>query len=89
MSESIENCLQDGIAISQHVGIPEAEDAVTLACKPLGSLDVTRGFLLGGVLTAIQLDHEVPIVTDKIDNEGPHWHLAPKAKSMEAVRSQP
>ena len=76
---------QDAVSIAQDIGIPEAEDPVAFRFKPPITLDVA--FILR-VLPAIDLDDQMPIVTNKINNEASDRCLPAKAKTIQPVPAQ-
>jgi hypothetical protein len=77
--------LQNAVAISQHVGIPEAENTITLRCKPSITLDVGLGFR---VLAAVDLDYKATLMTGKVDDERADECLTSEAQAIQSMRSQ-
>jgi hypothetical protein len=58
--------LQDAATVSQHIGIPKSEYAISFGCQPTIALRVALRFRM---LATINFDHELFFVTCKIDNK--------------------
>src|ERR1043165_4692030 len=79
------NYFQDAISIGQNIRIPEAENPVAFRLEPTIALDVA--FVLR-VLSAVDFDDQVSLVTDEIDNEAPNGRLPAEAKAAQPMSAQ-
>jgi hypothetical protein len=77
--------LQDCVPIFQHIEIPKSKDAVafgsepTIACGIFGRL---------GMLAAIELNNQPPVVTDKIHNETSNRRLPTETQPVQPMRTK-
>jgi hypothetical protein len=67
------NDFEHAIDVSDHVVIPEAQDAIALAFEKSGTLRIGGGHF--GMLPAINLDDESSVVTGKVHDVGPQPNL--------------
>jgi hypothetical protein len=79
------DCLKHTFAILEQVGIPETQHTIALRLQPSISPDVVLRFRM---LTAIQLDHKAPLVTNKVNDILANRSLPAKAQSIEAVGAE-
>jgi|SRR6476646_6777434 len=84
-----ENPFYDRIALTHHIRIPKAENAIAFGFEPLLPLRVAFDFKTNGVLTAVQLNHKILRMAHKIHDKWIDRSLAAKAQSVEAVRAEP
>jgi hypothetical protein len=78
--------LQNAFAISQHVRIPEPQNAIALRHQPLVALSVA---LRLGVLTSIDFDHKHAFMAYEVEDERSDGGLTPEAQAVQSMRSQP
>lgn len=76
---------QHTVAIAQHIGIPEAENSITLRFQPLITLSITRVLR---VLSAVDLNDQAHVVANKVDDEATDWCLASEAQAVQSMSSQ-
>jgi hypothetical protein len=79
---SVCNCFQHAIPVSQNIRIPKPQNAISLRAEPTIPAKVALVF---GVLIAIKFDHQAKFMRHKIDNERSDWRLSPKSNSAEAM----
>jgi hypothetical protein len=84
MRNSSSDRLQDTLPICHHVVIVETKDAISLRRKERIAARIALDLLGFKMLSAIDLDNEIGIMTDEIDNIRPNRRLAPKACAARA-----
>jgi hypothetical protein len=79
--QRVPDSVEDAGPVVPKLVVPDAEDAKVLRSQPRVALDVANR---SGVLTAIKLDYQPGLETDKIDDVAPDGNLAAKLESSEA-----
>ena len=74
--------LQNAFTIAQDIRIPEAENPVAFRFKPTIAFDVSFVFRM---LSAVDFDDQMPLVTNEVDNEAPNRCLSSKAKTAQSM----
>jgi len=74
--------LQHSIEIAQDVGVPEPQDAIARRGK-VGITSLVMDAIC--VLTAICLDDELAVPTEKIDHVWPNWVLTYKLEAAQSA----
>ena len=80
-----QNCLQDTLAILQHLVVPEAQDFPSLAFQIGVSGLIARAF---GVLRPVGLDNQLSANAKKVDNVRSEWDLPAKLNAVQATIAQ-
>jgi hypothetical protein len=81
-----DNDVIDPFDITQHLVVPESQDAESLSLQPCCS----RAVLLSSVamLPAIDLDDEPSIEADEIDDVGANRHLSAEAMTIDLLKAK-
>lgn len=74
--------------ITQHVGVPEAQDLIALAPEPRVPHQIMRGLRAVGVMSAVKLDDELSLKTYEVGVVGANRMLAAEFPSMIALGAQ-
>jgi hypothetical protein len=80
-----QNCLQNTLAILQHLVVPEAKDFPALAFQISVTDIVANAF---GVLRTVGFHNQLSADTKKVDNVGSKWNLSAKLESAQATVAQ-
>ena len=91
MFDGRRNCFQDALPVGHHVVIVEAEYAVTPRCEERIAARIAARIafemLVLEMLPAVDLNHEVCGMADKVDNVRTDRRLPPEACAVQPVRA--
>ena len=79
--------LQNTLSICHHVVVVEAKHAITFGREERISTRIALHMRSFKMLSAINLDNEIGVVTNEVDNVGPNRRLAPEACAGESMCS--
>lgn len=74
--------VQNSIEFGMDLGVPESDDAVSLALKKTCPFETVSPDSVVGMLAAIQLDDQADLVTCKVREIFPDRDLAPEMRSL-------
>jgi hypothetical protein len=70
--------IQDACRLFEHVRVPEPQDSIALCGKPTVALLIVLSLRSKAVLSAIDLDHKLGLVTKEVSDVGTYRNLAAK-----------
>jgi hypothetical protein len=77
------NLLHHRVQISDHIGIPEADDPIAFPLQPGLPFAIARGCRIIVMVPAIEFDDQSPCRTEEVDDIGTDWRLPPEVSAFD------
>jgi hypothetical protein len=85
-TQCIDDAFQNSVDVSKHIGVPKAQNQITLRFELGGSLRIC--FAMFDVLSTIKLDDQASSFTAEIYDIPANRHLSPKLQPIEPAIAQ-